>query len=248
MAKIARKPAASKTTASKTAKRAAKKTTVKSAPQSEFSQPKKRRSFTVFLIIDDSSVRSSLADFLRKQKVDVHDYMTAMEFYRDYRKPVPGVLLSEIHLRGMSGMELFQKLTAQKSDLLIAFLTGHADAPLAVRGMKDGAIDFLTKPVTKEKLMALVARAYAVHYDVDWDFVGEDLADIEKSISRITEREKETLDLVADGLSSREIAARLDISTKTVEAHRSRINDKMRADDLPHLIRMVMAYNEDQGT
>ncbi len=151
MTKIARKP-----TASKPAKRAAKKTTVRSARQSEFSQPKKRRPFTVFLIIDDGSVQSSLADFLREQKVDVQDYMTAMEFYRDYSKPVPGVLVSEIHLRGMSGMELFQKLTAEKSDLLIAFLTGHADAPLAVRGMKDGVIDFLTKPVTEENLMALV--------------------------------------------------------------------------------------------
>ena len=247
MAKIAKKPTASKTTASKTTKRAAKTTTVRAAAQSEFSQQKKRRPFTVFLIIDDGSVRSSLADFLRKQKVDVHDYMTAMEFYRDYRKPVPGVLVSEIHLRGMGGMELLQKLTAQKSDLLVAFLAGQADAPLAVQGIKAGAIDFITKAVTEEKLMALVARAYAIYYDVDWDFVGEDLADVEKSISRITVREKETLDLVADGLSSREIAARLDISTKTVEAHRARINDKMRADDLPHLIRMVMAYNEAQG-
>ncbi len=248
MAKIAKKPTASQPSTSEPAKRAAKQTTVRVAPQSEFSQPKKRRPFTIFLIVDDGSVRSSLADSLRQQKFDVQDYMTAMEFYRDHRQPVPGVLVSEIHLRGMSGMELFQKLTAQKSDLLVAFLTGQADAPLAVQGMKDGAIDFLTKPVTEEKLMALVARAYAMYYDVDWDFVGEDLADIEKSISRITAREKEILDLVADGLSSREIAARLDISTKTVEAHRSRINDKMRADDLPHLIRMVMAYNEEQGT
>lgn len=250
MAKIAKKPTASKptvskTTAAKPAKRTAKTTTVKSAAQSEFSQPKKRRPFTVFLIIDDGAVRSSLADFLRQQKVDVQDYMTAMEFYRDYRKPVPGVLVSEIHLRGMSGTELFQKLTAAKSDLLIAFLSGQAEAPVAVQGMKAGAIDFVIKPVTDEKLLALVARAYAAYYDVDWEFVGEDLADVEKSISRITGREMEILDLVAEGLSSREIAGRLDISGKTVEAHRARINDKMRADDLPHLIRMVMAHNEE---
>ena len=103
----------------------------------------------------------------------------------------------------------------------------------------------MIKPVTDEKLLALVARAYAAYYDVDWEFVGEDLGDVEKSISRITGREMEILDLVAEGLSSREIAGRLDISGKTVEAHRARINDKMRADDLPHLIRMVMAHNEE---
>ena len=248
MAKIAKKPASSKSTASKPAKGAVKTTTVKAAAQSEFGQPKKRRPFTVFLIIDDGSVRSSLAGFLRQQKLEVHDYMTAMEFYRDYRTPVPGVLVSEVHLRGMNGIELFQKLTEQKSDLLVGFLAGQADAPLAAKGIKSGALDFVTKPVTEEKLMAMVARAYAAHYDVDWDFVGEDMDDVEKSMSRLTAREKETLDLVADGLSSRDISEELEISVKTVEAHRSRINDKMRADDLPHLIRKVMAYNEEHGT
>ena len=91
-----------------------------------------------------------------------------------------------------------------------------------------------------------VARAYASYYGVDWDFVGEDLDDIEKSLSRITGREREVLDLVVEGLSSREIGARLGVSTKTVEAHRARINDKMRSDDLPHLIRMMLVYNEEE--
>ncbi len=242
----ASKPASSKPNASKSTKSAAKQKSVKAAAQSEFNQLKKRQPFTVFLIIDDGAVRSSLAGFLRQQKLEVHDYMTAMEFYRDYRTPVPGVLVSEVHLRDMSGIELFQKLTGQKSDLLVGFLAGQAEAPLAVHGMKSGAIDFVTKPVTENNLMALVARAYAVYYDVDWDFVGEDLDDVEMSMSRLTTREKETLNLVADGLSSRDISEKLGISVKTVEAHRSRIHDKMRADDLPHLIRMVMAYNEEQ--
>ena len=241
MAKKSGKPAKSKVMPP-----AAKSTTAKAAPQSEFGQPKKRRPFTVFLVVDDQTSRESLAAALREQKIDVQDYMTAMEFYRDYRKSVPGVLISEIHLRGMSGMELFEKLAAEKNELLVAFIAGHADAPLAVKGMKAGAIDFLTKPISSENLAALVARAYAMYYDIDWDFVGEDLDDIESSINRLTPREKEILDQVVDGQSSRDIGAELGISTKTVEAHRASINDKMRADNLPHLIRMVMAYNEEQ--
>ncbi len=233
--------------AKKSGKPAAPKAKRSATAQSEFSQPKKRRAFTVFLIVDDRTVRDSLVATLREQQIDVQDYMTAMEFYRDYRKPSPGVLISEIKLRGMTGLELFEKLTAEKNDLLVAFIAGNTEAPLAVQAMKAGAIDFLVRTVQEESLIALVARAYAMFYDVDWNFVGEDLDDVEKGISRVTGREKQILDLVADGLSSREIGTQLNISTKTVEALRASLNDKMRADDLPHLIRMVMAYNEEQG-
>ncbi len=122
--------------------------------------------------------------------------------------------------------------------------------PVETHGNTKWFTDYLRfvcgRPVHEDSLIALVARAYAMYYDVDWDFVGEDLYDVEKGISRVTGREREVLDLVADGLSSREIGTHLNISIKTIEAHRARINDKMRADDLPHLIRMVMAYNEEQ--
>ncbi|HQX53677.1 MAG TPA: response regulator [Planctomycetaceae bacterium] len=242
MAAKAKKPVASKATS-----RSATKTSSKTASPSEFSQPKKRRPFTVFLVVDDRTLRESLSGFLSKQQIHVRDYMTAMEFYRDYLTPVPGVVITEIHLRGMSGTELFEKLTADKSDLVVSFIAGHADAPLAVQQMNAGASDFLMKPVTEEGLLALVARAYALHYDIDWDFVGEDLDDLEESLKRVSVREREVLDLVASGHSSRDIGSQLGVSTKTVEAHRARINDKMRADDLPHLIRMIMAYNEEHG-
>lgn len=89
--------------------------------------------------------------------------------------------------------------------------------------------------------MALVARRYATYYAVDWDFVGEDLDDIEKSLRRVTDREREVLDLVVEGHSSRAIAAQCGVSTKTIEAHRSRINDKIRHYDIAYLVRMMMA-------
>ena len=220
------------------------KATGKASAQSEFSQPKKRKPFTVFLIVDDQTIRQSLVEILKSEKIDVQDYMTAMEFYRHYREAKPGVVVSELNLRGMTGIELAEKLTADKKDMLFTLLAGHADAPVAVRAMQENVLDFLLKPVNAKSLLALVARAYAQYYDVDWDFVGEDLDFIEDSLSRITTREREVLDLLVDGHSSREIGSQLGVSTKTVEAHRSRINDKMRSDDLAHLVRMVLASRD----
>lgn len=220
------------------------KTSSKANAQSEFSQPKKRKPFTVFLIVDDQSLRESIVAMLKAEKIDVQDYMTAMEFYRDFRDAKPGVVVSELHLRGMTGIELADKLTADKKDVLIALLAGHADAPDAIRAMQKNVLDFMMKPVTADALIGVVARAYAQYYDTDWDFVGEDLDFIEDSLNRITAREREVLDMLVEGHSSREIGQQLGVSTKTIEAHRARINDKMRSDDLPHLVRMVIASRD----
>lgn len=107
--------------------------------QSEFSQPRKRQPFTAFLVMDDREMRESLADSLRSQKIVVEDYMTAMEFYLDYRRKVPGVLVVDLRLRGLSGRELLEKLKAEKVDLPMIFLAGHADAPTAIEAIQNGA-------------------------------------------------------------------------------------------------------------
>jgi len=219
----------------------------KAPPQTEFEQSKKRRPFTVFLVEDDQAVRASLVEALNDQKIAVRDYMTAMEFYRDYRDPVPGVLILDLRLPGMSGMELQDKLNEEGFELPIVMISGHADVPMAVRAMKNGAFDFLCKPLRIDDLIAGVGRAYAYFYDVEDDRFTDDLEETEESINRLTSRERQVLDMVVDGLSSREIAAELDVSTKTVEAHRARINDKMRAENVAHLIRMSFAYREEQN-
>jgi len=195
---------------------------------------------------DDQSVRASLVAALSEQKIAVRDYMTAMEFYRDYRETVPGVLILDLRLPGMSGSELQEKLNDDGFDLPMVMISGHADVPMAVRAMKNGAFDFLCKPIRVDDLVGAVARAYAFYYDVDAEVLEEELEETEDSIARLTGRERQVLDHVVEGLSSREIAAELGVSTKTVEAHRARINDKMRADNVSHLIRMCFAYNEEQ--
>lgn len=229
-------------------RRTGKPSSKKAPPMTEFEQPKKRKPFTVFLVEDDQAVRASLVEALAEFKITVRDYMTAMEFYRDYREPVPGVLILDLRLPGMSGIELQDKLTEDGFELPIVMISGHADVPMAVRAMKNGAFDFLCKPVKVEALVAAIARAYAYFYDVDGDVFEEELEETEDSINRLTGRERQVLDHVVDGLSSREIAQELGVSTKTVEAHRARINDKMRADNVSHLIRMCFAYNEEHGS
>ena len=223
------------------------RTAKKAPPMTEFEQPKKRKPFTVFLVEDDQAVRASLVEALAEFKITVCDYMTAMEFYRDFREPVPGVLILDLRLPGMSGIELQDKLIEDGFELPIVMISGHADVPMAVRAMKNGAFDFLCKPVKVEALIAAIGRAYAYFYDVNGELFEDELEETEDSIGRLTGREREVLDHVVDGLSSREIASQLGVSTKTVEAHRARINDKMRADNVSHLIRMCFAYNEEHS-
>jgi len=229
-------------------RRTGRRSDKKSAPLTEFEQVKKRKPFTVFLVEDDQAVRASLVEALGEFKIQVRDYMTAMEFYRDYREPVPGVLILDLRLPGMTGIELQDKLIEDGFELPIVMISGHADVPMAVRAMKNGAFDFLCKPIKVEALVAAVARAYAYFYEVDSDIFEEELEETEDSIDRLTGRERQVLNHVVDGLSSREIAQELGVSTKTVEAHRARINDKMRADNVSHLIRMCFAYNEEHAS
>ena len=211
-------------------------------PPTEFGSPKKRKAFSVFLVEDDQAIRASMREALEEENIEVHDYMTAMEFYRDYRELRPGVLILDIRLPGMSGIELQEKLAEEDFPLPVVMISGHADVPMAVRAMKNGAFDFLCKPVKVDDMVEAIERSYNFYYKVTVDMTDE-LDETESSLNRLTSRERQVLDHVVDGLSSREIAETLTVSTKTVEAHRARINDKMRADNVAHLIRMCFNYN-----
>jgi len=211
-------------------------------PLTEFDKVKSRREFKVFLVEDDEAIRASLKEALQDEKLVVEDYMTAMEFYRDFRDVIPGVLVLDIRLPGMSGIALQEKLIEEDFPLPIVMISGHADVPMAVKAIKNGASDFLCKPVKIDELLSAVRRAYHYYYSVKLDMDAE-LDATEDSLNRLTAREHEVLGFVVDGLSSREIAAELGVSTKTVEAHRARINDKMRSDSVAHLIRMCFNYN-----
>ena len=150
-------------------RRTGKRSDKKAPPLTEFEQPKKRKPFTVFLVEDDQTVRASLVEALAEFKITVRDYMTAMEFYRDFREPVPGVLILDLRLPGMTGTELQEKLTEDGFELPIVMISGHADVPMAVKAMKNGAFDFLCKLVRVEHPVSAIARAYADFYEAEVD-------------------------------------------------------------------------------
>ena len=206
---------------------------------------RKRKPFTIFLVEDDEEVRAALCRLLESHGLEVRDYMTAMEFRRDVKNEslANGALVLDIRLPGMSGLELQELLQEEDFALPVIMISGHADVPMAVRAMKNGAFDFLCKPVKATDLLSSLDRAYAAVHELNGEPF-EDITETTERINRLTRREREVLDHVVDGLSSREIAESLGVSTKTVEAHRARINDKMRATNVAHLIRMCFAYNE----
>ena len=224
------------------------KTTAKKSmakPVAEFEQHKKRRPFSIFLIMDDTVARAELVKALSALRLPTHEYMTAREFMLDYRENVPGVVITEYRLRDMLATDLQSKLQAAKRDIPIVLMISPADSGEGVKAMRHHGMDFVVKSTAEQTLSSAVWRAYAQWYDVDWDFVAIDLDDVDSCRSRLTDREKQVLKLMGEGLSSREIGRKLKVSVKTIEAHRARINDKMRADDLADMARMLCAYYED---
>jgi FixJ family two-component response regulator len=139
---------------------------------------------------------------------------------------------------GMSGMELQDKLNEMHAILPIIFITGHGDVPMAVKAIQYGAADFIQKPFRDQDLLDRINKA--IEQDASNRAQLLETRDIEERLSNLTPREKEVLELIVDGRPNKVIAADLEVSQRTVEIHRARVMDKMRASSLAHLVRMVM--------
>ncbi|MFN9719237.1 MAG: response regulator transcription factor [Planctomycetota bacterium] len=224
-------------------KSAARKSRAKNV--AEFDHPKKRRPFEVFLIVDNSVERSDLAKALATTGIPVREYMTAREFRLDYRENTPGVVVAEYRLRDMLATRLKTDLEASEIEVPFVLLISPADSSDGIKAMRYQGADFVVKSTADHKLPMAVRRAYSHWYDTDWEYVAIDLDFVDECMLRLTDREHEVLKLMSNGHSSREIGRKLKVSVKTVEAHRSRISDKLRADDLADLCRMICALHED---
>jgi two-component system, LuxR family, response regulator FixJ len=138
----------------------------------------------------------------------------------------------------MTGLELQEELRRRGAEIPIIMLTGYADVPTAVRSLKNGAVEFLEKPFDDDVLLRQVQRALAL--DARRRKERGEIDDVFERMTRLTPREHEVLDLVVEGLSSKEIAARISVSFKTVEAHRAKIMTKMEAESVADLVRLVV--------
>ncbi len=192
---------------------------------------------TVFIVDDDPAVRDSLRWLLESMRLKVVTFESAEDFIKYYTMHMVGCLVLDVRMPGMSGLQLQQYLTKQKHSLPIIFITGHGDIPMAVRAMQAGAMYFLEKPFEDQVLLDYVHEALAL--DKEYQQARIRLTMIQARISNLTDREREVMDLVIGNHSNKEIAAKLGVSIKTVEFHRSHMMEKMHATSLIELVNMV---------
>jgi len=190
----------------------------------------------VFVIDDDRMVREGLQGVLRSVGLRVETFASAQGFLAAKRPDGPSCLVLDVRMPGLSGLDLQQQLSESNIDIPIIFVTGHGDIPMSVQAMKEGAHEFLTKPVRGQDLLDAVQKAIASDRGVRKERA--ELDEIRARFDSLTPREKEVLELVVAGLLNKQIADELGTSELTVKTHRAHVMEKTKADSLAHLVRM----------
>lgn len=175
---------------------------------------------------------------MRSVGLQAEIYQSAHEFLEAFDPQRPGCLVLDVRMPKMSGLELQERLDSMGSVLPIIFITAHGDIPMAVQAVKAGAVDFVQKPFRDQDLIDKVQAALLQDAELRQRLA--DRAEIIARIESLTPREREVMDLVVDGRPNKAIAHSLGISQRTVEIHRARVMEKMRAGSVPHLVQMVI--------
>jgi FixJ family two-component response regulator len=195
-------------------------------------------SSTVFLIDDDPSVRRALARLIKSAGYQVQTFVSAREFLDSMPDPTgPACLVLDVRMPGLSGLDLQRALQAANATLPIIFITGHGDIPMSVKAMKDGAVDFLPKPVKDKDLLRAIELALA--RSVRERAARDELEEIQSRVETLTAREREVMNLVVKGLLNKQVAFELGTVEKTVKVHRARVMDKMKVESLADLVRLA---------
>jgi len=195
---------------------------------------------TVFIVDDDASVRDSLALLLELQGFHTAVFASAKEFLAGCSPELAGCLVLDIRMPGMSGLALQAELTARDIALPVIIVTGHGDIAAARSAFKAGAVDFIEKPIDDAVLLTAIRTALSRDEERRRSLAEHE--EIGERLSRLTDREREVLNQVVDGRHSREIAADLGISPRTVEVYKSRLMEKLQVRRSSELIRLVLAY------
>ncbi|AWU97014.1 DNA-binding response regulator (plasmid) [Azospirillum ramasamyi] len=213
---------------------------------------------TVFIVDDDDAIRDSLEVLLDCAGFRAESFSTPLAFLESGAPSRPGCLLVDVRMPQMSGLDLQERLASGGHAMPVVVMTGHGDVPLAVRAMKAGAVDFVEKPFEEEALLAAVRSALALARAAECRTAAaaqpaaapEQPApapaasappEVMDRLAALTPREMDVLRWLVAGKSNKIIAFELSISPRTVEIHRARVMEKMRADSLPALVRMAIA-------
>jgi len=189
----------------------------------------------VFVVDDDAGVCEALSQLLSSHDLRTVTFGSAAAYMAHPKPDVPACLILDVDLPDMSGLDLHRQADAEAPP--VVFITGHGDIPSSVRAMKQGAVDFLTKPFEPPDLMQAVHAALLK--DRDARATRAELAGLRRRFATLTTREREVLALVVSGLLNKQAAAELGISEITVQIHRGKIMQKMQADSLAQLVRMA---------
>ncbi len=195
---------------------------------------------TIFVVDDDAAMRKSIAFAVRSAGLNVLACPSAEAFLAAWQPGQAGCLILDIRMPGMDGLTLQQTLAEREIGIPIIFVTGHGDIPMCADAMKAGAFDFLTKPFEKKRLLECIQLALKVDHQTRGHHDRRTRAF--QCYQLLTEREREVMELLIIGKSTKEIASRLNISIKTVDNHRNRVLEKMAADNLVELTRLAVAY------
>ena len=191
----------------------------------------------IYLVDDEYAVRDSLALLIESTGQTVRSFESALDFLNGYEPTQPGCLLLDVRMPTMSGLELQSELLRREIAIPIIFISGHAGIPDSAKAFRAGAVDFLEKPFNNELLLERIAEA------INKDLAARELLleqrRIQALLDHLTPREQEVLSLVVSGHANKEVAKLLDISIRTVEAHRASIKEKMQVHSIVELMALV---------
>jgi FixJ family two-component response regulator len=191
----------------------------------------------VFVIDDDPSMRGALEDLVVSVGLAVRAFASPQDFLQSKLPAVPGCLVLDVRLPGMSGLTFQKELVRLGVALPVIFITGHGDIAMSVRAMKAGAVEFLTKPFHDQELLDAIHAA--IERDRERRREAVLVAELRERYAALTERERQIMTLVAVGRANKQIAAELNLSEMTVKVHRGQVMRKMHAGSLPELVRMA---------
>jgi FixJ family two-component response regulator len=190
----------------------------------------------VLIVDDDAMVREGIQSLVRSIGLRVQTFASAAEFLSANIPDVPKCLVLDVRMPGQSGLDLHRQLMQANTEIPTVFISGHGDIPMTVRAMKQGAMEFLTKPVRGQDLLDAVQNA--IERDRALRKERAEIASLHKRFESLTARETEVLNLVVAGLLNKQIADQLGTSELTVKTHRAHVMEKTQADSLANLVRM----------
>ncbi len=192
----------------------------------------------VFLVDDDPDMQESIRSLLKSVGLPLESYTTAQDFLDKYDRSKEGCMILDVRMPGMSGLDLQQRMKEKGIDLPIIVVSGHADVPMTVRAIKTGAIDLIEKPFNDQVLLDRIHEGLEENSRRQQQ--KEESAEVVERMETLTPREKEVLNMVVSGKTNKNIAADLNISRKTLDIHRSKVLQKMKAESIADLVRMVL--------